>query len=104
MKNEAMRKYGIAVGTDTVANYEKNLGFIRSEMGRSKADKAYDMAWTAKEAFSGVASNDAKAARHLNAATANGNERAWDTFVSSLKADSKKFAQFIHSWNENSSL
>ncbi len=104
VKNEIMRKYGIATGTDTVQNYEKNLNFIRAEMGRSKADKAYDMAWTAKEAFSGNAANDIKAARHLNAATAKGNEKSWDTFVSSLKADPKKFAQFIYSWNENSTL
>lgn len=99
-----MRKYGISVEIAKPENHDKIRDLARFAMNRTEEEKTGDRAWAVKEAFSGNAQNDVRAARYLNFATVSGNSKEWISFVIDLKDDPKRFAQFIYSWNENSPL
>lgn len=99
-----MRKYGISVDVAKPGNQDKIKDLARFALTRTDAEKAGDREWAVKEAFSGNAQNDVRSARYLNFTTTSGNAKEWTSFVATLKANPKQFAQFIYSWNENSPL
>lgn len=99
-----MRKYGISVEIAKPENHDKIRDLARFAMNRTEEEKTGDRAWAVKEAFSGNAQNNVRAARYLNFTTVTGNTKEWVSFAETLKANPKQFAQFIYSWNENSPL
>lgn len=104
-KNEAMKLYGIQVGTNTENNRSKVTNLVRLALNRTDEEKASDRNLAVKDAFSnGKDANVIRSARYLNYATAYGNEKEWVSFVATLKSNRKQFAQFIWNWNENSPL